>query len=314
MKRLRDLTVIIGAMALALVMTSAAQAQPDRGQPSTPTTTTHIPDVAIPFSSLASPEAKKAYLDLIAHPYPTSANIDEFRRGMDTQFFGPQLARFKVLYPVDIRTQTDRRRPRRYHHAETGRRRAEQEPRPHQRSWRGVRHRRRRLNQRPGSRSIPIASLGRFKVISIDYRMFPEHKFPAASEDVAAVYTELLKQYNPENIGIYGCSAGGILTAQSVAWFQKHDLPRPGAIGIICASAGGFGQGDSGLMWPLNPTQSRAASGSSVPASATGYMAGTDPKDPLVAPVFSSDVLRKFPPTLIITSTRAAGIEFRRLY
>jgi monoterpene epsilon-lactone hydrolase len=136
--------------------------------------------------------------------------------------------------------------------------------------------------------------------------MFPEHKFPAASEDVAAVYTELLKQYKSANIGIYGCSAGGILTAQSVAWFQTHGLPRPGAIGIMCASAGGFGQGDSGVLWPLSPTQPRTQSKSATPAAVAGYLAGTDPKDPLVAPIFSPEVLRKFPPTLILTSTRAA--------
>ena len=41
----------------------------------------------------------------------------------------------------------------------------------------------------------PIAALGRIKVVSVDYREAPEFKFPAASEDVARVYTELLKSY-----------------------------------------------------------------------------------------------------------------------
>ncbi len=35
-----------------------------------------------------------------------------------------------------------------------------------------------------------------------------------------------------------------------------------------------------------------------------GYLAGTDPKDPLVAPINSPQILAKFPPTLIITATR----------
>jgi carboxylesterase type B len=77
--------------------------------------------------------------------------------------------------------------------------------------------------------SIPVASVGKLKVISVDYRQGPEATFPAASEDVAAVYTALLKRYEPQNIGIYGCSAGGVLTAQSVAWIAAHGLPRPGA-------------------------------------------------------------------------------------
>src|SRR4051812_6086799 len=48
--------------------------------------------------------------------------------------------------------------------------------------------------------SIPIAALGRIRVVSVDYREGPKYKFPAASEDVAAVYKELLKSHTPQNI------------------------------------------------------------------------------------------------------------------
>ncbi|HMA11392.1 MAG TPA: alpha/beta hydrolase, partial [Steroidobacteraceae bacterium] len=54
--------------------------------------------------------------------------------------------------------------------------------------------------------SIPVASMGRIRVISLDYRQGPRNTHPAASQDVAAAYRELLKTYKPENIGIYGCS------------------------------------------------------------------------------------------------------------
>jgi hypothetical protein len=70
--------------------------------------------------------------------------------------------------------------------------------------------------------SVPIASVGRFKVITVDYRQAPEATFPVASEDVAAVYKDLLKTYKPENIGVYRCSAGGALTAQAGAWFVAY--------------------------------------------------------------------------------------------
>ena len=151
--------------------------------------------------------------------------------------------------------------------------------------------------------SRPIAALGGFKVISLDYREGPEHKFPAASEDVASVYKELLKEYKPENIGIYGCSAGGMLTAESVAWFQKHDLPRPGAIGIFCASAGEFGGDAAYTSTPLGEARLMPMMRQGAPR--LGYFSDTDPKDPLIAPIYSADVLAKFPPTLLITGTRA---------
>lgn len=157
--------------------------------------------------------------------------------------------------------------------------------------------------------SRPLAALGRIKVVSLDFREAPKYRFPAASEDVAAAYRELLKTYRPQDIGIYGCSAGGMLTAMSVAWFQKHSLPRPGAVGIFCAGAtlspAGFG-GDAnytsmglgeGRLFPRPPDGARKQ-------SAIEYLADADPQDPLVAPASSPEVLAKFPPTLIITGTR----------
>lgn len=152
--------------------------------------------------------------------------------------------------------------------------------------------------------SIPVSALGQIEVISVDYREGPDNKFPAASEDVAIVYQDLLKNHKPENIGIYGCSAGGMQTALSIAWFQKHSLPLPGAIGIFCASAGGIFGGDA-LFTAMPLGEARLAPpikpGARPPL---GYFKDTDPKDPLVSPVDSPEVLSKFPPTLIITGTR----------
>jgi acetyl esterase/lipase len=162
--------------------------------------------------------------------------------------------------------------------------------------------------------SIPVAAMGRIKVVSLDYREGPKYHFPAASEDVAAAYKELLKTYRPENIGIYGCSAGGMLTGMAVAWFQKHDLPRPGAIGLFCSgltvAKQGFGgdanytaapAGEARMMFapPKKGADDKAPGGSQM-----GYLSNVDLKDPLVAPANSLDVLAKFPPTLIITGTR----------
>lgn len=151
--------------------------------------------------------------------------------------------------------------------------------------------------------SIPVASIGKIEVVSVDYREAPASHFPAASEDVAHVYQALLKMYRPQSIGIYGCSAGGMLTAMSVAWFKLHGLPKPGAIGILCAGADSRLRGDSAYAaLPLGEARVVGVSGAAAPP--LGYLAGTDPRDPLVSPVYSPEVLAWFPPTLIVTGTR----------
>jgi len=156
--------------------------------------------------------------------------------------------------------------------------------------------------------SVPLAALMKIKVISIDYRMSPEAKFPAASEDVAAVYRELLKTYAPSHIGIYGCSAGGILTAEAIAWFQVHNLPGPAAIGVFCASLNTLSEGDSAVLaGPLNgikPFRARPG-GEARPSFRMAYLAEAKDDDPLAYPQQSPKLLAKFPPTLFISGTRS---------
>jgi acetyl esterase/lipase len=150
--------------------------------------------------------------------------------------------------------------------------------------------------------SMPISALMRIRVISVDYREGPDNKYPAASEDVASVYRELLKSYDPQSIGIYGCSAGGMLTAMSLAWFQTHGLPTPGAVGIYCASAGSFGGDATYIAFPFG--EARMPVTRPPGQSQLGYFSGADMKDPLVSPINSPEMLAKFPPTLLITGTR----------
>jgi epsilon-lactone hydrolase len=150
--------------------------------------------------------------------------------------------------------------------------------------------------------SIPIASLGKIKVVSVDYREGPDHRYPAATEDVATVYAQLLKQYSPKAIGIYGCSAGGLLTSEAIAWFEKNRTPLPGAIGMFCSGAGDIYSGDSlYLATPLG--QGRLFDGHA-PGLTGAYWDGVDPHDPLVEQIDHPDVLARFPPTLFITGTR----------
>ena len=121
--------------------------------------------------------------------------------------------------------------------------------------------------------SAPIADIGKIRVVSVNYRQGYEHTFPAASEDVEKVFDELRKEYPPENIGIYGCSAGGALAGQATSWLLDKGKPVPGAIGMLSAGAGG--SGDSlyistiGMAQPAPPAS--AAGAGSMRSSKFGY-------------------------------------------
>jgi acetyl esterase/lipase len=157
--------------------------------------------------------------------------------------------------------------------------------------------------------SAPMAHRGRFRVVSVDYRQGYEHKYPAATEDVIAVYKELLKTYAPGQIGLYGGSAGGMLTGQVAAWIVHHGLPIPGALGMFGAGFGGPGDGDyfaaiGSRQTPPDSLMSRLLEGD------VGYFSAVRPDDPLANPNLAPLELRaKFPPTLLVTATRALDLS-----
>jgi monoterpene epsilon-lactone hydrolase len=155
--------------------------------------------------------------------------------------------------------------------------------------------------------SIPVASIGGIKVITLDYREAPQYYYPAASEDVEAVYRQLLKQYKSESIGIFGCSAGGVLTSQATARFQAKGLPRPGAIGVFGSGLGAPAHGNP-LGWASSVTGDSAMwnfGGGIWAAANRWYLQNAKADDPLANPESSDAVLSAFPPTLFLTGTRA---------
>jgi acetyl esterase/lipase len=161
--------------------------------------------------------------------------------------------------------------------------------------------------------AAPVSAIGGCKVITLDYRQAPLHEYPAATEDVQAVYEELLRDYAPGAIGIFGCSAGGALAAQSVAWFDSKRLPCPGAIGLLsiappppCVpSPWGRGWGDSSIwLNGLVPASELSEAARVRLAPTSWYMQGADRNDTCAYPGSSDAVLAKFPPTLLLSGTR----------
>jgi monoterpene epsilon-lactone hydrolase len=150
--------------------------------------------------------------------------------------------------------------------------------------------------------SIPIANLTGTKVIAVLYRLAPEHPFPAGLDDAIAVYKELLKTYQPNHIGIYGTSAGAILTAEVTAKLKQLKLPLPGATGVF-SGLGDFSQvGDSIALFALNGFSGHLDPPPAGPRSSEYFSASTDPKDPVLSPLYADHT--GFPPTLFITSGR----------
>ena len=161
--------------------------------------------------------------------------------------------------------------------------------------------------------AMQVADVGGYKVISPDYRMAPESTHPAGVEDAIAVYKAVLEDYDAANIGIYGCSAGAMLIAQTVAYMLQHDLPLPGAIGLFCAgipttdgdTPGVFKMGRSESAFLVSAINGfvRPVEGAD-PPQPSGYFRGVTAGDPVVAPGDHDALLARYPPTLLISGTR----------
>lgn len=271
--------------------------------------TTHIATAALPVPSTLSPEARKAFLDYVARGGDPIlvGDITAMRKIFDEQWAGPVQRKWQALLPVNIEHKVIAGVPTDIVTPAGGISPANSDKVLISLHGGGFFI----GNGGPQGRveAIPMAGYGKYRVIAVDYRQGPEHRYPAATDDVVAVYRELLKTYKPQNIGIYGSSAGGILTAQSVARFQKENLPPPGAIAIMAAGATVPGRADS-TMWALGFTGVAIKPTPPPKEMFAGYFKPEDFADPLAAPANAPAILAKFPPSLVLSSSRDTLLGF----
>jgi acetyl esterase/lipase len=161
--------------------------------------------------------------------------------------------------------------------------------------------------------AVEVGRTARARVLALDYRLAPEHPFPAPVEDAVAAYRHLLAQgFAARNISLAGDSAGGGLVVAAMVAIRDAGLPQP-----ACG-------------WCISPWVDMEAIGASMDAKAhtdptvqretiqdiaRTYLAGADPRSPLAAPLYAD--LRGIAPlfiqvgaaeTLLDDAVRLAGV------
>jgi phosphinothricin tripeptide acetyl hydrolase len=165
-----------------------------------------------------------------------------------------------------------------------------------------------------------IAAAAGASALLLDYRLAPEHPFPAAVEDATAAYRWLLEQaVAPARVVIAGDSAGGGLTVATLLALREAGVPLPAAavcispwVDLTCGGASYRTKAEA------DPIVRRAG----VEQMAQAYLGPTPPRTPLASPLFAD--LRGLPPLLIHVGSdevllddatqlaeraRAAGVE-----
>ncbi len=149
--------------------------------------------------------------------------------------------------------------------------------------------------------ALLMAGMGHFRVIAVDYRMPPTAYFPAALDDAMTVYKAALKMTKPQDIGVFGRSAGGALTLEMMLSAKQDHLPMPGAIAVNTPMADVVYQGDSAQTNALVDNNLVSPTGY-CEAAATFYAHGHDMSDPMLSPLNGD--FHGMPPAILATGTR----------
>lgn len=140
-----------------------------------------------------------------------------------------------------------------------------------------------------------VASAAQARALVIDYRLAPEHPFPAALEDAVSCYRWLLAEgADPRRFAVVGDSAGGGLTLALLLKLRDSGLPLPAA---AVALSPWTDLASTGASLTLNAKSDAMVNAHDVPKFAADYLAGADPRDPYASPLYGDP--SGLPPTLI---------------
>ena len=140
-----------------------------------------------------------------------------------------------------------------------------------------------------------LARQARMQVVTVDYRLAPEHPYPAAPHDAMTAYRAMLDGgQDAARVALAGESAGAGLAVVTLAAIQSAGLPQPSSAVLMSPWADLAGTGDSiKTKADVDPVITAEA----VRVRARDYLGGADACDPAVSPVYGS--LAGLPPLLI---------------
>ncbi|MCB1262933.1 MAG: alpha/beta hydrolase, partial [Acidimicrobiales bacterium] len=136
-------------------------------------------------------------------------------------------------------------------------------------------------------------------VVTLDYRLAPEHPFPAAVEDAASALAELVGRFGADHVAIAGDSAGGGLAVATVLLARGRGQALPAAVATISPWA------DLTHTHETHTTKADVdpwVATEVLDVSAADYLAGAEATDPLASPVFAD--LAGLPPLRIDVGDR----------
>lgn len=145
-----------------------------------------------------------------------------------------------------------------------------------------------------------------FRALSLDYRLAPEHPFPAAVDDALSAYRALLDSgEDPSAIVFAGDSAGGGLTVTTCLAARDAGLPMPAA---IVAFSPGLDLTRTGESMDTKAGVDPLFTRESLEHTADMYLAGQDPRHPLLSPATLGD-LTGLPPMLLQAGTNEVLLD-----
>jgi acetyl esterase/lipase len=137
------------------------------------------------------------------------------------------------------------------------------------------------------------------EIYSVDYRLLPDHPYPAALDDCLAAYRVVLGNRKPQDLFVAGSSAGGNLAAAMLLRARDEGLPMPAGLALMTPGLDLTGASDS---FHTNRFLDVNLYGGGEEALGR-YVSGSDPADPYLSPLYG-DFSRGWPPTILTSGTR----------